>query len=96
MMSNLKLKLLGFHEKYNLIIDEQSRLPHRKGKTDYSEIENIIIRKAHELIRDINEFIIQSGNIPSQLYRDEVDNMIDGCHKLINNPYNRFGGRISL
>jgi len=94
-MIDIRKKILQFHEDYNLIFDEQNKLPQKKGKKDYSNIEFNIFSMAQNLIEELEIFKKNILN-KDDSYFDQIDNIIDGCFKLIKNPYDRFGGRIHI
>jgi len=101
-MKNIKEELLKFHEKYNLIFDEQEKLSRRRGKKDYYENENKIIVMSRDLISELNIFkknLVENNNdvnVNIESIIAEIENIIDGCHKLIENPYKELGGRRNL
>jgi len=87
--------ILEFHKLYNDIYDEQIQLPARKGKKDYSDIENRVKDLARELIYKIRTFKMKLSSKDDDCIC-EVDNIISGCEKIIQNPYNKIGGKVSL
>lgn len=91
-MTNFNQKLLEFHEEYNLIFDEQDKLPSKKNNKDYSDLESVIISMAQNLIKKLKEFKRDSQGKDNS----EIDNMIDGCYTFIKNPYERFGMRKTI
>ncbi len=52
-MTDFDQELLEFHGEYNLILDEQDKLPSKKGNKDYSAVESVIISMAQNLIRKL-------------------------------------------
>ena len=94
-MTAIIIKLKEFHKKFDLLFLEQYKLPRRKGNKDYSEVEVKIEAMSRILIRELT---VYKRNIESQDKSafPEIDNIIAGCERLIQNPYKRFGGPIAI
>lgn len=86
-------KLKDFQERYNLIFDEQDKLPLKRGEKDYSAIEIRICDMAKKLTKDL---VVFKSNIDDPNCSLEIENILSGCRDLMINPYDRTGSRIVI
>ncbi|WP_026461444.1 hypothetical protein [Adhaeribacter aquaticus] len=88
--------LKGLHRLYNEVGKIQDRLPNKRGKKDYSDIEYEIIKKATELRNNCDSIILKLKQNNQLNLFSEVDNIKHGAQEIINNPYLKKGGQVDI
>lgn len=86
MEENIIESLSCFHNDYTEIMELRSKLPPKKGKTDYNDQELAIIQKAKNLITRLLKFKKEEVSLSDDIYV-EIESIISGCNKFIINPY---------
>lgn len=83
--------VLDFHNTYTEIGRLQNGLPSKKGKKDYSELENSIIFKARELKNQTHTFLQKLRfSDPKNPMLSQVENLNFGANQIERDPYKRF------
>ena len=82
--------LAEFNKSYTNIGLLQKRLPSKKGKNDYSEIEDKIISMARDLKFDIFKFLLTlKHEESSNEFISQLDSLHSGASEIEKNPYLR-------
>lgn len=89
MSTTLHEQVLALHRHYNQVEETQVGLPDKRSRThnNHDAQEQRVIEKAFEVMR-------AARNLPTAgtEYEAEVENIIDGCRDIQQNPYLRRGG----
>lgn len=89
MSTTLHEQVLALHRHYNQVEETQQGLPFKRSRThdNHAAQEQRVIAKALEVSR-----AARSLPAAGTEYEVEVENIIDGCREIQDNPYKRLAG----
>ncbi|UOQ50697.1 hypothetical protein [Hymenobacter cellulosivorans] len=93
MSDTLHSKVLTLHRHYNQVAETQLGLPSKRSRThdNHAAQEQRVIAKALEVSQAAHSLPVAGTE-----YEAEVENILDGCRQIQQNPYLRLGGIVRV